>query len=76
MREEFNLLSVLMSLKLAVNALRCKEAKPLTADAPIKFMMENLDNEDSETARELQMALKLHFFQRGVQFIQGFGEET
>ena len=62
MWEEFNLLPALMSLKLAVNALCCKEAKPLTADAVIKFVMETLDNEDSETARELQMALKLRFF--------------
>jgi hypothetical protein len=39
-------------------------------------MMETLGNENSETARELQMALKLCFFQRGVQFIEGFGGET
>ena len=65
-----------MSLKLAVNALCCKEANPVTADAAIKFMMETLGNENSETARELQMALKLRFFQRGVQFIQGFSGET
>ena len=51
-----------MSLKLAVNALCCKEANPLTADAAIKIVMETLGNENSETAREFQMALKLRFF--------------
>jgi hypothetical protein len=61
-----------MSLKLAANAICCKEANPVTADAAIKFMMETLGKENSERARELQMALKLRFFfQRGVQFIHG-----
>jgi hypothetical protein len=39
-------------------------------------MKETLGKENSEIARELQMALKLHFFQRGAQFIHGFGGET
>jgi len=50
-----------MSLKLAVNALCCKEAKLVTADVAIKLTMQTPGNENSETARELQMALKLRF---------------
>jgi hypothetical protein len=41
----------------------CKEATVFTADAAIKCMMEYFGNENSEIARELQTALKLHISQ-------------
>jgi len=63
-RKELNLLSVLMSLKLVVNAICCKAANPITADAAIKFTMESLGKEISERARELQMEFKLCFSKR------------
>jgi hypothetical protein len=64
-----------MSLKLVVNAICCKAANPVTAEAAIQFMMETPGKENSERARELQMEFKL-CFQKGVQFIQGFGGKT
>jgi hypothetical protein len=66
--EELNLLSavisVLMPIQLAVDALCSKEVDPLTAEAAIKLMMENVSKENSATARVMQMTLKLCILKR------------
>jgi hypothetical protein len=66
--EELNLLSavisVLMPIQLAVDAPCSKEADPLTAEAAIKLMMENVGKENLGTAREMQMTLKLRILKR------------
>jgi hypothetical protein len=53
-----------MPIQLAVDALCSKEPDPLTAEAAIKLMMENVGKENSGTAREMQMTLKLRILKR------------
>jgi hypothetical protein len=59
-KDEFNLylaIYALMPIKAAIDALWHKETNRLIADAAIKFTTESLDNENSEIARALQIAL-------------------
>jgi len=47
-----------------------KEATLLIADAAIKFVMETLGSENSEIARELHTALKLHISELHINLSQ------
>ena len=48
-----------MPIKLAVDALCCKETNLLTADAAIQFITETLFNENLKIATEFHTALQL-----------------
>jgi hypothetical protein len=63
-------ISSLLPIKLAVDALRRKEANLLTTNVAIKFMMETPGNKNSEIVIEFQMVLKLRVSHRRTNALQ------
>jgi cellulose biosynthesis protein BcsQ len=55
---------ILKPVRLAVDELSRKETNCLTADAAVKFMIENFGNRNSEIGTELHGALKIRISQR------------
>lgn len=63
------LVSVLKSIKLAVEALSRRDANLLTSEGVLKFLFETIEKEDSLIATEMLTALKYRISQRRQNYV-------